>query len=583
MSRPLAASGTGLVLLLALASCGGGDGGGEDAATPDAGLPPSRRTPACDSPAAGPFCDATEAAGLGLVQLTYPDDPIIGGVALLDHDGDGDLDLYVAGFSTSGALYRNLGGLRFDDDTAAAGLAGLQQITGAGAADIDNDGDQDLLLLQHGVGPRLWANDGAGRFTDVSAVAGLTAPGPEGTDPAPVTAVFADVDRDGLLDLYVGHWLARPGLDKHPNQLFLGAAGGTFTEVGAAAGVALTEADQTLAASFSDVDDDGDDDLWVVNDFGPWTGAPSRLLINGTAAAGAPLFTEEASARGFDAVIFGMSAAPADFDDDGDLDFYAANLGRNVLALNTAGAFADVAGQRGADVYGYDNPDIAVAPFGEPPSLYLETSAAFAERYLDPSAGQHVFTSWGTEWIDYDNDGDLDLFVANGPVGFSCWSEGIHQPDRLLRNDGGTFADVTAEVGIINEQVGGGVAAGDLDGDGDVDLVVGSQGREWVPEAPVLLRNDAPAGAALVVRLRGLASNRDGIGARVTAQIGGRTLHRVISGGHGLLSASPHQAWIGLGAAGQVDQLTIRWPSGTVDVLTDVPAGQVQVVEGSSP
>jgi len=563
--------------LLAL-GCGGGA-----ADTPDAGPAPAAETPACDTPEAGGFCDATAAAGIDVAQMTYISDPIVGGVAVLDADGDGRLDLFFPGFSTASRLYRNLGGLRFADATADAGLAGLSEAAGAAVADYDNDGDPDLVVLRYGAGALLYANDGAGHFSDVTEAAGLAGASPPDTYPTPISAAFDDVNRDGLLDLYVGHWATNTTGQTTPNQLFLGQVGGTFVEVAASAGAALSDKDFTLAVSFADFDDDGDDDLFVINDFGPYAGAACRLLVNDTPAGGAPSFRDDGAAHGFDLRIFGMSATPLDFDEDGDLDLYVANFGRNVLLRNDAAMFTDVAGEVGTEIYGYADPAIPVEPFGDSPAGFADTAHQFADRYLDQAAGLHVDTTWGTVGFDYDNDGDLDLFAANGFVGFGCWSEGRRQPDTLLRNDGGQFSDVTAAMGIVNQQDGGGVAVGDLDGDGDLDLAMGSQGRGVEAQRPVILRNDVATAPAVVVRLRGVASNRDGIGARLVAEIGSRQLHRYLSGGDGVASASPHQVWFGLGDAAQIDRLTVRWPSGTVDVLTGVTAGSIEIAEGSSP
>ncbi|HEV8324366.1 MAG TPA: VCBS repeat-containing protein, partial [Myxococcota bacterium] len=384
--RPAAsAARAALAALVGLApACRGGRGAPAAAATSgdaarDAGGP---------LPVPGdPFEDATAATGVVFTDVLGAERFVGGGVAFLDADGDGDPDLFVAGDELPSTFWRNRGDGTFDSAAAAAGLAGVDRALGAAVADVDNDGDPDLYVLRAGP-DRLYVNDGSGAFGDQTAARGL------GDDAVGTAAAFGDYDGDGWLDLYVGTYLdpaaaALPYPDRYrgsPNRLYRGTGGGTFAEVAAAPG---RVPDPTLAAAWTDYDGDGDVDLWVVNDFGPFW-QPDRLWRNDGGGA----FTEVSAALGAGARVFGMGVSPADVDADGDLDFYVTNLMANVLHVQgPGGAFSDGAAAAGIEVHGFLDPaqGAPVYPVYDPAGAPDEAAmAAFMAAYAHPETGE-----WG--------------------------------------------------------------------------------------------------------------------------------------------------------------------------------------------
>ena len=499
------------------------------------------------------------------------------GVAIGDVDGDGDEDVFLATAQTredwlagrtphACALYRNEGNGRFTDVAAASGVDVRGWICGAYFADVDNDGDADLFLTALGKN-RLLKNDGSGKFTDVTARSGLDAPPSWNT-----SAAFVDVDRDGDLDLYVARYvrfdMADPphggarslwkGLPVFPGPLGLpGAADslyrnngdGTFEDVSEAAGIRDTDKRYGLGVVATDFDGDGAPDIYVANDSMSnflWHN-DGRGRFEDVAAAAGVATNEDAREQA------GMGTDAADFDDDGDPDIVVTNFSHDWNTL-----YRNDGGMRFSD-----------ATF----------TAGFADSFL--------FLGWAAKFFDFDHDGWLDLFIANGHIypnvdGAPSLNTSYRQVNLLYRNRGnGSFENVTKRAGPGFAQPGTarGAAIGDLDRDGDLDLVVSNS------DGPtMLLVNDggAAAGHWLEVRLRGGRSNRDGIGARLTAAIGGHSRMREVNPFGSYQSGSTLWVHFGLGTAKVVDTLTVRWPSGTVDEIRAVAANQrVIVAEGS--
>ncbi len=498
-----------------------------------------------------------------------------GGVALLDYDGDGRLDVFFTngaaideGMTSTRApdkrdprfwnrLYRQNGDGRFDDVTARAGVAGHRYDFGVAAGDIDNDGDPDLYVTGYG-GNTLYRNQGDGTFTDVSAAAGVTASGWSSS------AAFVDYDRDGWLDLFVCRYLTWtwdanvpcPTADGagraycHPRQfpavtnlLFRNNGDGTFKDVSTQSGIASLEG-KALGVAIDDYDADGRVDIFVAND--SMRQFLFRNLGDGT-------FAEVAVAAG------------VAFDEDG----------RSFAGMGT-------------DFGDYDNdgrPDLIVT------TLSLERYALFRNEGPDGfSYATHVSgvgrataraSGWGTRFLDVDNDGDQDLFVAQGHVldTVSKARQGYdyEQPPLLLRNDGGRFTDVSGDMGppFLDVGAGRGAAIGDLDNDGDLDLVVSNLDGE-----PAVLRNDGDNGRSLRVRLHGMRSNRNGIGAIVVVtDAAGRTQRAIASTASSYQSASDGRVHFGLGAS-TATRLEVHWPSGITQTVAPLPPhGQVDVEE----
>jgi hypothetical protein len=499
-----------------------------------------------------------------------------GGVAVFDADGDGRLDL----FFTNGAalnpdttsvrppqkgeprfwnrLYRNLGDWKFEDITERAGLAGMRYDFGAAVGDYDNDGDADLHVT--GLGRNtLYRNNGNGTFTDVTLSAGAAVSGWSSS------AAFVDYDQDGRLDLFVGRYLdwtwesnpiCRPadGAGRaycHPklfapvsSALLRNNGDGMFSDASAAAGIAA-QPGKALGVAIHDYDRDGFIDLFVAND------SMQQFLFHNTGR------------RTFDEVALEAGVA---YDDDGK-------------------SFAGM----GADFEDYDNdslPDIFVTTLSlERYALYRATGRGGFE-YASHTTGVGRTTiqnaGWGAKFVDFDNDGRRDLFVAQGHVldTVSRARQGFDylQPPLMMRNAGPSFVDVSASLGTIFSRpaAGRGAAFGDLDDDGDVDIVIANLDAE-----PTLLRNDGGnANHSVSVSLRGTRSNRDGIGAVVNiVDEQGRSQSGICSTASSYQSANDRRVHFGLGVS-RLRSVEVRWPTGTVQTLKDVAGNRrLEIVE----
>jgi hypothetical protein len=501
----------------------------------------------------------------------YLPETVGAGCAFLDYDGDGWMDIY---FVNSGpcdfykpteplrnALYRNNRDGTFTDVTEKAGVAGGTFGMGVAVGDYDNDGLPDLFVTSYGR-CILYHNNGDGTFTDVTDRAGVAAPG------WTTSAVWFDYDNDGLLDLFVCSFVEF-GLGKHvfcgdnklgrryyciprmfkptPSLLFHNNGDGTFSEVSAGTDIrrALGKA---LGVVATDVNNDGLMDLFVANDT-----VQNFLFVNrggnrweelGLAAEVA--FSINGQPRS------GMGVDAADFDGDGWEDLFVANVDQEMFSLyrnNRGQFFTDVAAENG----------IAVAT--------------------------RLLSGWGLKFFDFDNDGLIDLFLANGHpddmVEHYSTQVKYKEPLLLFQNRGGRLHNISDTAGPVFGRMfpARGLAVGDFDNDGRVDVLVSNNG-----EAPLLLRNRAGEGHHwLGLRLQGVACNRDAIGARITWSAGGVTRSRLKTGGGSYLSSHDPREVLGLGPHAKVDWVEIRWPapSGRVERLTDLPVDRyITVVEG---
>ena len=503
------------------------------------------------------FVDVTVAAGIafrhqnGAEGEKYPMETMGSGVVFFDYDGDGWLDLYFVNSAGPGALYRNDGDGRFAE--ISAGVADSGYGLGAAAADYDSDGDLDLYITCYGPNI-LYRNEGDGRFVNATAAAAVA--GPKRINPGMSTgAAFADYDADGDYDLYVGNYakfrpeLHEPCLRKEiavycgpeafePQRdvFYRNEGDGTFADITEEVGL-LPEAAKELGAFFIDYDQDRDLDLYVAGDRTP------NLLYRNDGGR----FVEVGALAGvayndMGKPLAGMGVDVGDYDNDGLFDFFVTNYQweTNSLYRNLGnGFFADITFQSGLGL----------------PSL--------------------SFLAWGTLFIDYDNDGDRDLFVANGHLDDNIElfdAVTYAQQNQVFRNDGrGRFEDMSNRVGpgLLLKQVSRGAAMGDYDNDGDLDVAVTNNNQP-----AVLLRNDGGnANHWLSLRLVGGL-----VGAEVRVTAGGLVQVDVVRTGASYMCQSALRPFFGLGDRTLVDELEIRWPSGEVQLLQDVAVDQILTV-----
>ena len=523
---------------------------------------------------AAPFDDRTRTMGIdfrhqnGASAQKHLVETMGSGCALLDYDGDGRLDvLLINGGRTPDsppfeprphALYRNLGGGRLEEVTAEAGLepaAGYGM--GVAVGDYDNDGNPDLYLTHFGPN-RLYRNNGDGTFSDVTGRAGVA--GAEWS----TSAAFFDYDGDGATDLYVVNYLdatfeRNPPCEMkgiraycHPrhfagvaDRLYRNLGGGRFRDVSRSSSI-LNPEGKGLGVVAADFDQDGWVDLYVANDSvrnflfknnrdGTFTDV---TLLSGSG------YNSQAQAEA------GMGVDAADYDGDRLLDIVVTNYDLETNAL-----------------YRYQGNWL----FGD-------------ERWRSGLARKDRFLlGFGAGFLDYDNDGDRDLLVVNGHVVDNI--ERIQpdlshpQPDQLFENLGGRFLEHEPFYLWSSRQprVGRGMAPGDIDNDGDIDVLISNCGAE-----PALLINRVGARKNWIqLRLTGTDSSRDAVGTRLTLTTAEGRQTDQVTGGGSYLSAGDPRAHFGLGEVARVQEIRIRWPSGKEEVLRDIPANRIlQVTEG---
>lgn len=446
-------------------------------------------------------------------------DMMSGGVAAADVDADGWVDLLVLrGDLGPARLLRNLGNGQFADEAAARGLSissGLAN--GVLLADVDGDGDVDALVgglyvpdAGHVSPPRLWRNDGSGQFSaDMSFLSSW-----DGADSW--SAALGDIDGDGDLDLAYARWSNQIGTRSH---LFRNDAG-SYVDADLAWGLAgqFPQRDRSFTPNFADIDSDGDADLLLTGDFGS-----SRVFRNDGGS-----YSNQTSAVISDEN--GMGAAVADYDNDGDLDWF-------VSAIYDSGTPAGNWGSSGNRLYRNDG------------------SGQFVD-VTDVAGVRNAGWGWGSCFADFNADGWLDLYVVNGMLGPTAAAFNADPARMYINNGDGSFSERGAELGVADTGQGRGLACFDYDRDGDIDLYLqNGYGNTR------LLRNDLPPARSLSVRLRGAPPNAGAIGARVTLHTSSGAQMRELSAGNHFLSASPSEAHFGLGAE-LITAIDVRWPDG---------------------
>ena len=534
----------GPIAAAALLGCGGGGGGGGGGPAPPP-TPPTGGNGGGGSRAVFDFSEMGEAVGLvggaGFDAQQEDAEYAAGGLAAVDYDADGDIDVYVHGKgSWPNRLFENRGDGTYADVAAEVGLAIDRRGSGPTFADIDGDDDLDLFVGGIGGDPfHLMRNDG-GRFRDVSADSGIAL-----LTANTLSAAFADYDRDGDLDLFLAHWNSRSLRDTE--TLWRNRGDGTFESYSVQSGIARQlfdtqdnpftrpSTDFTLTPNLSDIDDDGDLDLLMTGDFGT-----SQVFANGgdgtfTKITDRLVITDE----------FGMGAAVGDYDNDGDMDWFVTSIngeskdgrftatGNRLYRNNGDGTFTDATAAAG----------VAQGHWG-----------------------------WAACFADFDNDGHLDLFHTNG------WHLRGYESNPLVfhhNNGDGTFTEKAVALGLAETDQGRGVACYDGDRDGDLDIALTNNSRRSLRYYRNNLRN---SNHYLAVKLVSGSANTRAVGAWITLRASTGVQAREMRAGSNFASQSPAEVHFGLGAATVAD-LEVRWPDGTVTTHPGVAADQLITLE----
>ncbi len=494
------------------------------------------------------------------------------GAAFFDYDNDGWMDLYLVSYGPcdffkptkpqQSALYKNQGDGRFADVTAKAGVGGNVFGMGVAPGDYDNNGYVDLLITAYDHSPVLYRNNGDGTFTDVSSKSGLQ------TRSWTTSAVWFDYDNDGRLDLFLCSFVDY-GLDRHifcgdnklgrayyciprvfkptPSYLFHNNGDGTFTDVSQPSGISKSLG-KALGVVATDINNDGLMDLFVANDT-----VQNFLFVNRgdgkfeeTGLMAEVAYSEDGRPRS------GMGVDSADFNGDSWPDLFVANVDQEKFSI-------------------YQN----------------NKDETFRDQAVMTGIGQAtlLLSGWGLKFFDYDNDGIMDLLLANGHpddmVEINMTKVTYKEPLLLFRQENRKFINVSADAGPVfqRQYPARGLALGDYDNDGRSDVLVANNG-----EAPLLLRNNAGKDNHwLGIRLVGMQSNRDGVGARLSWSAGGVKHSKLRTSGGSYLSSHDPREILGLGRATNLDWLEVKWPgpTGKTERFTEVPVDRyITITEG---
>jgi len=537
-----------LALVLPMAAACGGGGGDGRAPPPPVVPPPSGFQPVTT------FSDIIDQSGIAH-QFTIVGKPSVdtlsdperfgGGLAVVDLDSDGDLDLYlVAGDGSPNALFRNDGNNQFSEIANSIGLDLMHKGSGPAFGDIDGDGDQDLFVGSVGGDSYFVMRQDAGQFVDVTATSGIQL-----TAEQTVSASFTDYDMDGDLDLALAHWRNPESPDTE--TLWANNGDGTFFSASIPSGIAaslLTPADNAASGElvdysfspmFTDLDNDGDPDLVVAADFNT-----SQVFRNNgdgtfTAVTDPSVIIDDS----------GMGSAVGDYDNDGDMDWF-------VTAI-------------------YEDPSQPDAHIGN--RLYRNLGDGTFEDVSEQAGIVDGGWGWGGCMEDFDNDGDLDIFHVNGFDAASA-QEFLFDQVRYFESQGdGTFIEAATEAGLLSAGQGRGVACFDSDRDGDLDIFISN--NEFRSDTNEFYENELGVGNHyLTLELLGNGQNTACIGARIEVSSDGLTQVREIRGGNNYVSQNAAEAHFGLGTATSADIL-VRWPDGTESNINGVAVDQLMTIQ----
>jgi hypothetical protein len=452
------------------------------------------------------FADLSEAVGLGETLGANIS------LSVSDFNMDGLDDFYVGVNGDPNLLFRNNDDGTFTEVAQELGIAGDELTYTAAWGDIDNDGDPDLYVGNRVSADQLYRNNGDGSFTNITFLAGID------NWSAPRSVLFADIDQDGLLDIYVANL-------SDENALYYNQGDNTFSNQTISRG--LSDPRISMGSIFFDYDQDGDLDLYLTHD----NNQPNILYQND----GTGYFTDVSVASGTNYAGFGMGVDVGDINNDGLLDMYITNLYDNVLLLNQGdGTFSDITSTAGINDLGM---------------------------------------GWGVTFLDFDNDSYLDIYIVNDSY-FSPL------PNRLFRNLGDNTFEIVSE-GQVEQSLYGGYASASLDfnKDGKIDILVSNFGANGGIQ--YFQNTSTNSNNWLQLKLEGVQSNRDAVGARITVQAGELTLTDEVNAGSGYAAQNSLWQHFGLGDYTTVDLITIRWPSGQVDEIENVNSNQaLTIIEG---
>jgi len=502
------------------------------------------------------FTDVTTASGIKHVFKVY-EGMFGGGACVIDFNRDGFEDVYITGGMNDDMLYKNNGNGTFTNVFEQSGMAVTKNFVtqGVTGADVNRDGFVDLFVTtitrrdKQEIIPRainlFFLNNGNGTFRDATKEYGL-----DQLFSFSTSASFGDFNADGWPDLYVGNYfneykgklsVINDNTVVEANQiakgnLLLNEKGKKFRDVYSNYG--LEHRGFGFGGIFTDFDNDGDQDLFVNHDFG-YKRTPDMLLENNYPRK---KFTDVAKEKGIDLKINSMGTAVGDYNNDGLMDYYMTNIKFNYFMVNQ----------------GVGKPFVNKAP----------------------ELGMQFFAiSWGANFADFDNDGDVDLFVANGDLNPNC----VAMANFYFENMGGKFEDHARAIGLADYGISRGSVVFDYDNDGDLDLLVVNQepviADYPVPSVTRLFRNDSTRGNWIKIILKGVDAESHGIGSKIEVEAGGRKMIREIDGGaSSIFSQSSVMAHFGLGNAAKIDKITINWTGGNKQTISNGSINQLMTI-----